>query len=198
MFNPDQYYSEAVKQLYLLSFDLIGDGERNKDLEKTSLYQLIDQSYERKESSKFFLQICDMEIEADKALLFNDQDFITWGLVTLCTFMLNDEGQAIKFDDKELDFDDLNTQKDYKDYLAEFWPGISYEDLINDYEPNNYNKTAIEYLFMIEDINVGFSELQIHDPADGFKTEEEFREEHQVSSTKEMRVAYLLEGTEFK
>ena len=92
MFNPDQYYSEAVKQLYLLSFDLIGDGERNKDLEKTSLYQLIDQSYERKESSKFFLQICDMEIEADKALLFNDQGFITWGLVTLCTFMLNDEG----------------------------------------------------------------------------------------------------------
>ena len=70
--------------------------------------------------------------------------------------------------------------------------------MINDYEPNNYNKTAIEYLFMIEDINVGFSELQIHDPADGFKTEEEFREEHQVSSTKEMRVAYLLEGTEFK
>ena len=198
MFNPDQYYSEAVKQLYLLSFDLIGDGTRNKDLDKTSLYQLIDQSYERKESSKFFLQICDMEIEADKALLFNDQDFITWGLVTLCTFMLNDEGQAIKFDDKELDFDDLNTQKDYKDYLAEFWPEISYEDLINDYEPNNYNKTAIEYLFMIEDINVGFSELQIHDPADGFKTEEEFREEHQVSSTKEMRVAYLLEGTEFK
>jgi hypothetical protein len=51
---------------------------------------------------------------------------------------------------------------------------------------------------MVEDVNVGFSELQIHDPADGYKTEKEFNEDHQVSSTKEMRIAYLLEGIEFK
>ena len=83
MFNPDQYYTEATRQAYLLSFDLIGDGIRNKELEKTSLYQLINKSYERKALSKFFLKISYMEIEADKALLFNDKDFITWGLVTL-------------------------------------------------------------------------------------------------------------------
>ena len=112
MFNPDQYYSEAVQQLYLLSFDLIGDTIRNKDIEKTSLYQLINESYKRKESSKFYLQICDkcMEIEADKALLFNDKDFITWGLVTLQAFMIDDEGKKVKFDDGQLDFDDSNTQ----------------------------------------------------------------------------------------
>ena len=51
---------------------------------------------------------------------------------------------------------------------------------------------------MIDDVNLQFSELQIHDPEDGFKTEEEFKEDHQVVSTKEMRVAYLLEGVEFK
>ena len=85
MFNPDQYYTEATRQLYLLSFDIIGDGIRNKELEKTSLYQLINYSYGKTDSSKFFFQIPEggMEIEADKALLFNDKDFITWGLVTL-------------------------------------------------------------------------------------------------------------------
>ena len=70
--------------------------------------------------------------------------------------------------------------------------------MINENEPNNYNKTTFEYLFMIEDVNLGFSELQIHDPAGGFKTAEEFKEDHQVSSTKEMRIAYLVEGVEFK
>ena len=51
---------------------------------------------------------------------------------------------------------------------------------------------------MIDDVNLEFPELQIHDPQGGFNSVLEFKEEHQVSSTKEMRVAYLLEGVEFK
>ena len=55
MFNPDEYYKEATRQAYLLSFDLIGDSIRNKDIEKTKLYQLINKSYGQNDASKFFL-----------------------------------------------------------------------------------------------------------------------------------------------
>ena len=38
MFNSDEIYELATKQLYLLSVDMIGDDTRNKDIHKTNLY----------------------------------------------------------------------------------------------------------------------------------------------------------------
>ena len=44
MFNSEEIYELATKQSYLLSYDLIGDAERNKDLDKTNLYKLLNKS----------------------------------------------------------------------------------------------------------------------------------------------------------
>ena len=57
MFNPDEYYTAAVRQSYFLSFDLVGDGERNQDLDKTNFYKLITKQNDKTESSKFILKI---------------------------------------------------------------------------------------------------------------------------------------------
>ena len=47
MFNSEEIYELATKQLYLLSVDMIGDDTRNKDIDKTNLYKLLNES-ERK------------------------------------------------------------------------------------------------------------------------------------------------------
>ena len=44
MFNSEEIYELATKQSYLLSYDLIGDAERNKDLDKTNFYKLLNKS----------------------------------------------------------------------------------------------------------------------------------------------------------
>ena len=44
MFNSEEIYELATKQSYLLSYDLIGDNERNKDLDKTNFYKLLNKS----------------------------------------------------------------------------------------------------------------------------------------------------------
>ena len=47
MFNSEEIYELATKQLYLLSVDMIGDDTRNKEIDKTNLYKLLNKS-ERK------------------------------------------------------------------------------------------------------------------------------------------------------
>ena len=47
MFNSEEIYELATKQSYLLSVDMIGDDTRNKDIDKTNLYKLLNKS-ERK------------------------------------------------------------------------------------------------------------------------------------------------------
>ena len=49
---------------------------------------------------------------------------------------------------------------------------------------------------MIDDVDVNFSKLQIHDPEGGYRTIEEFNTDHDVVSTKTMKIAYLFEGAE--
>ena len=49
---------------------------------------------------------------------------------------------------------------------------------------------------MIDDVDVNFSKLHIHDPEDGYRTIEEFNAEHEVVNTKKMKIAYLFEGAE--
>ena len=85
--------------------DLIGDAERNKDLDKTGLYKLLNRSNKKSSDSKFWLQIADMEIEADKILLF-DSSFLTWGLVTLQAYKNSTDGGVQKYDDKSLNLTD--------------------------------------------------------------------------------------------
>ena len=57
MFNPDQYYTAAVRQSYFLSFDLVLDTERNENLDKTNFYKLLNKQNKKNESSKFLLKI---------------------------------------------------------------------------------------------------------------------------------------------
>ena len=38
MFNSDEIYEDATRQMYFLAVDLIGDSIRNRYLEKTNLY----------------------------------------------------------------------------------------------------------------------------------------------------------------
>ena len=49
--------------------------------------------------------IADIEIEADKLLLF-DEKYLTWGLVTLQAYKNDENGEAIEYDDKKLNMTD--------------------------------------------------------------------------------------------
>lgn len=77
--------------------------------------------------------IADIEIEADKILLF-DEEFLTWGLVTLQAYKNDENGEAIEYDDKKLNMNDTAQVEEFKEYLAQIWPGIKYEDLVEDHD----------------------------------------------------------------
>ena len=51
-------------------------------------------------------------------------------------------------------------------------------------------------MYIIDDVDVNFSKLQLHDPEGGYRTIEEFNADHDVVSTKTMKLAYLFEGAE--
>ena len=55
MFNSDEYYEDSTRQMYFLAIDLIGDSIRERDLDKTNLYQLLNKSNKKKENSTFWL-----------------------------------------------------------------------------------------------------------------------------------------------
>ena len=105
MFNSDEYYEDATRQMYFLAIDLLGDSIRNRYIEETNLYQLLNKSNKKREDSKFWLQIASMEIEEDKIYLF-DKEYLTWGIVVLQAYKNGTDGQAVEYNDKELDLTD--------------------------------------------------------------------------------------------
>ena len=46
-----------------------------------------------------------MEIEEDKIYLF-DKEYLTWGIVVLQAYKNGTDGQAVEYNDKELDLTD--------------------------------------------------------------------------------------------
>ena len=56
--------------------------------------------------------------------------------------------------------------------------------------------TKIQYLYVIDDVDVNFNSLYIHNPEGGYRTVEDFNVDHEVVSTKKMKIAYLFEGAE--
>ena len=83
IFNSDETFEDASRRAYFLGFDLIGDSFRDLtnstfyDRMNTMVQQIVDLNYHG-----FKMTIKEMEIEADKSLLFND-DWITWGQMEL-------------------------------------------------------------------------------------------------------------------
>ena len=77
--------------MYFLAVDLIGDSIRNRNLDLTNLYQLLNKSNKKKKDSKFWLQIVSMEIEEDKIYLF-DEEYLTWGIVILQAYKNGTDG----------------------------------------------------------------------------------------------------------
>ena len=85
IFNTDEVFEKATRQWYFLGNDMILDSWRNKELAKSDFYKTLSielAQIAQLDKDEFKMEIVEMEIEADKALLFQ-QDYVTWGEVVL-------------------------------------------------------------------------------------------------------------------
>ena len=80
IFNTDEIYSAATRPFYILGNDMIPDSFRNRNLKESSFFENVDREINALSSLEDFgykVAIKDIEIEADKALLFNEEYIIS-------------------------------------------------------------------------------------------------------------------------
>ena len=56
--------------------------------------------------------------------------------------------------------------------------------------------TTVQYLFVVNDIEVNFDKLSLDEPVNGFDSIEAFRAEYQGASEKKIKIAYFFEGAQ--
>ena len=67
-------------------------------------------------------------------MLLFDEKFLTWGLVTLQAYKNDENGEAVKYDDKKLNMSDPAQEDEFKEYLNQVWKGTNYTELVRDHE----------------------------------------------------------------
>jgi hypothetical protein len=119
------------------------------------------------EEDGFGMRIDKLKIEADKALLFNDE-YVTWGEMELIASRRdNSTDRFIAYADKFLDDSDPSEAADLQS-LKDNMPPENTEGVPGTVHP--------VYLYVVEDIDVEFDRLTVSDPVGGYSSIEESRE----------------------